>query len=173
MLLAPLKLWAQPGPNGGGLHITHLYVPQSTRLVRVDSSAVKVRRFLLADSLACAPIKYEWTAKNTRDDAWAPDFAWVPPGPWNGVPTSRLSVQMGPQLMVIDFTRLRPAQPAGDTEILDTLVFRPGYFQVALRPAPLQLRNGRPVWIHSRKQVERATIYHRRTNPALLLPTKP
>jgi hypothetical protein len=75
--------------------------------------------------------------------------------------------------MVIDFTRLRPAQPAGDTEILDTLVFRPGYYQVVLPPAPLQLRNGRPVWIHSYKQVQRATIYHRGTNPALLLPAKP
>jgi hypothetical protein len=75
LLLVPLKLWAQPGPNGGGLHMTHLYVKQGSRLVGVERSAVKVRRFLLADSLACAPIKYEWTTKEDRDDAWAIDFA--------------------------------------------------------------------------------------------------
>jgi hypothetical protein len=133
---------------------------------------IVLRRFLLADSVVRAPIGYEWTHKDDQDDAWAPDFAWVPAGRYGSAPASRLSVQLGPQRMVVDFTRLRAAQPAGDTDILDTLVFRPGYFQVALRPTPLQLRNGRPVWIHSRKQVERATIYHRRTDPALLLPTE-
>lgn len=169
LLLVPLKLWAQPGPNGGGLHITHLYVKQGSRLVGVERSAVSVRHFLLADTIPSAPIGYEWAKKDDGyDDGWGQDFTWVPAGG----PATRLYVQLGLQQMVIDFSHLRPATPAGDTEIVDTLVFRPGYFQVALQPAPLQWRKGQFYVIHSYQQVQRATIYHHRVSPALLLPGK-
>ena len=167
LLLSPLALWAQGPAQGGGLHITHLYLPQGARFVQVDRSTVSVRHFLLADTIPSAPIGYEWTKKDDRyDDGWGQDFTWVPAGG----PATRLYVQLGLQQMVIDFSHLRPATPAGDPEIVDTLVFRPGYFQVALQPAPLQWRKGQFYVIHSYQQVQRATIYHHRVRPALLLP---
>jgi hypothetical protein len=169
LLFVPLGLRAQPGPQGGGLHITHLYLQRGCRLVRMDSAAVKVRRFVLADTIAQAPIRYEWAKKDDQADAWVQDFTWVPPG--GAVRASRLHVQKGNRHMVIDFTHVRPAQPAGDTEILDTLVFQPGYFRVSLQPAPLQWRNGQFYVIRPRQQVQRTTN-QRPISPMLLLPKK-
>lgn len=168
LLLPAQVLYAQPGPQRGGLLIKNLYFQQGRKLVHADSSMVSVRRFLLTNATVDSPVASEWSDKAHYQDRLS-GFVWLPPD-YLRYSSSRLCLQRSGQQMIVDFIDVYPANPASDTEVIDTLVFKPGYFRVRLGQVRSQGHEESIYMTWPRWLVQRATTCIRRTNIASLLP---